>query len=268
MAKTRIGFIGLGAMGKPIAKRLLDHGLEVVSCARVNRAAIEELKQSGLIEAASPAEVADGADQVITIVRDTAETEEAVLGERGALGAMKPGSTLIIMSTIDPNLCRLVADEAKARDVAVIDCPVSGFPFKAAEGTLALMAGGEAAAIERCRPSLEALGQIFLCGDVGMGMVTKLANNAVAFATMGMLLEVRNFARSFGLAEDDLMEVLKSASANSFIAQNWDAIRGMWDNVIDLATKDAGICLEVAEAAGIEMPLTTAATRFPWPTES
>ena len=266
MTKSRVGFIGLGDMGKPMARRLLDHGWTVMSCANVRRQAIEELKAVGLVEVASPREVAVHTDVVITMVRDVQQSHEVILSEQGALAHMQRGTTLIIMSTIDPNFCKRVAAQAAEQGVNVLDAPVSGFPFRAEQGTLALMVGGGAEAIERCRPMLEVMGHLFTCGDVGMGMVTKLANNAVAIGTMALLLEARALASSYGMPASHLMEVFKHASANSFIVQNWEAIGTMWDNVIDLSHKDALIFLEAARNQGINTPLTEATSHYPWST--
>lgn len=264
MSKGRVGFIGLGAMGKPMAKRLLSHGFEVVSCAHVRRQAIEELKAAGLIEAASPRAVAEGADVVITMVRDTRESEEVILGTGGALSGMRQGTTLIIMSTIDPDFCRRVASLAASQDVAVLDAPVSGFPWRAEQGALALMVGGEPGVIERCRPVLEVMGRVFPCGEVGMGMVTKLANNAVVLGTAALILEARALAQAYGMPESRLLDVFKHASANSFVVQNWEAIRAVWDHAIGLGLKDVKICLDVASGKGIQMPLTALASRYNW----
>ena len=264
----RVGFIGLGDMGQPMARRLLDHGWTVTSCARVRRQAIEELKTVGLVEVASPGEVAGHTDVVITMVRDVQQSHQVILGEQGALAHMPRGATLIIMSTIDPNFCTRVATRAAAQGVHVLDAPVSGFPFRAEQGTLAIMVGGDAAALERCRPILEIMGHLFTCGDVGMGMVAKLANNAVAVGTMALLLEARALARSYGMPASHLMEVFTHASANSFMVQNWEAIGSMWDNVIDLGQKDALIFLEAARNQGINTPLTEATSHYPWSTST
>src|SRR5258708_5836914 len=108
MAKSRIGFIGLGNIGKPMAIRLLTQGFEVVSCAHVRREALEELKTQGLIEVDAPRTVAAPTDLVITMVRDTAQSKAVILGDQGVLAGLHPGATLIIMSTIDPEFCRSV----------------------------------------------------------------------------------------------------------------------------------------------------------------
>jgi 2-hydroxy-3-oxopropionate reductase len=181
MAAQNIGFIGLGDMGFPMARRLLKHGFPVYSCAHRRREAIDSLKSEGLVEKANPFEVAEQADVIISIVLNEAQNDAVLRGETGALGGMKPGSILIVMSTVAPEYCIKLAEEASAHDVTVLDCPVSGGNMGAEKGTLALILGGETDTMERCRSLLEVMGTIYHCGDVGMGQVAKLANNAIAF---------------------------------------------------------------------------------------
>jgi 3-hydroxyisobutyrate dehydrogenase len=264
MTTSRIGFIGLGDMGKPMARRLLDHGWPVMSCAHVRRQAIEELKKVGLVELSSPAEVGRDADVVMTMVRDVQQSHEVILSEQGVLANMQQGKILIIMSTIDPDFCKRVAIQAANQGVYVLDAPVSGFPFRAEQGTLAIMVGGDAEALERCRPILEVMGNLFTCGDIGMGMVTKLANNAIAVGTIALVMEARALARSYGMPVSHLMEIFKDASANSFIVQNWEAIGTMLNNVIALGHKDALTFLEAARNQGLNTPLTEATSHYPW----
>ena len=264
MAKSRVGFLGLGSMGKPMAKRLLTHGWDVVSCAHVHRQALEELKTLGLIEVASPQAVAAQTDIVITMVRDTQASQEVILGAQGALQSMPRNATLIIMSTLDPTFCQRVASHASTQGVAVLDAPVSGLPFRAEQGTLAIMVGGESPVLEQYRPLLQTFGQIFPCGAVGMGMVAKLANNAVAVGTAALLLEAQALARAYGMPIAHLMEIFTQASADSFMVQHWEAIGAMWEHVIGLGLKDLGIGLEAAQHQGVSMPLISATLQHEW----
>lgn len=264
MAKSRVGFLGLGSMGKPMAKRLLTHDWEVVSCAHVRRHALEELKTIGLIEAASPQEVAAQTDIVITMVRDMQDSQDVILGAQGVLQSMPRHATLIIMSTLDPAFCQRVASHASAQGVAVLDAPVSGFPFRAEQGTLAIMVGGEPSVLAQCRPLLTTFGRLFPCGAVGMGMVAKLANNAVAVGTAALLLEAQALAHAYGMPAAPLMEIFTQASANSFMVQHWEAIGAMWEHVIGLGRKDLGIALEAAQHQGVGMPLISATLQHEW----
>ncbi len=256
MTKQSIAFIGLGEMGRPMAKRLLDHGYGVTSCAHRRRENIEALKPDGLVEAADPAAASSAADTVITLLRDSAETEAAVLGDDGILAAMKTGAVLIIMSTVDPGLCKRIATSASLRDVAVIDAPVSGFHFRAVEGTLAIMAGGDEGVVESQRALLEVMGTIFPCGGTGMGQVAKLANNSVVLGTMALVTEAIAFAEDNGMAREALLQIFQNASADGFIVRNWEGLLPIWENICGLAIKDGDICLRAAADQGTDMPIT------------
>lgn len=264
MTTTTIGFIGLGDMGEPMARRLLQHGFSVVSCANRSRGAIEALANEGLVEVADPAEVGNRADILMTIVVDQAQTDTVLRGANGALATLRPGSVIIVMSTIGPGYCQALAAEAASCDVAVLDCPVSGARMGAEQGTLALMVGGDAAVMERCRAPLEAMGKIFHCGDVGMGMVAKLANNGVAIATGALLIEPRAMARANGMDLGLMMEIMEQSTANSFMLQNWEALRPLLAHVATLGAKDIGLAVDAGEAHGLEMPMLRAWQTIDW----
>jgi 2-hydroxy-3-oxopropionate reductase len=265
VSRKAVGFIGLGNIGKPMAARLLSQGYRVVSCAHVRRDAIEELKALGLLEVSSPREVAAATDVVMTMVRNTQESEGVIFGEQGVLAGMAQGTTLILMSTIAPDFCRRVATQAASHGGAVLDAPVSGGPPGAAQGTLALMVGGERTALEQCRPLLESLGRVFACGEVGMGTVAKLANQAVLFGTIALVAEALSLARAHGMSEGQLLEVLRHSTANSFIVQNWELIRTVWAHLEPLGIKDVRTCLEVANTKAVTIPLTALTSHYPWP---
>lgn len=272
MGVSKVGFIGLGTIGKPMAKRLITQGFEVISCAHVKREAIEELKKLGLVEVASPQEVAQTSTVTITMVRDTYESEVVILGEMGVLQGIRQGSTLIMMSTIYPDFCQRVAQLATEKGVHVLDSPVSGGPMGAENGTLALMVGGDKGVIEGYRHVLEAMGCIFHCGEVGMGMVTKLANNAVLFGTVAVVSEAVALAESYGMAEERLLEVFKNATANSWTVQNWEWMKWIRDiyvpgdlkTTMGLSMKDLRMCLDVANRKESRMPITAITSHLDW----
>jgi 3-hydroxyisobutyrate dehydrogenase len=220
MSETRIGFIGLGEMGEPMAARLLNAGFTVSSCAYRRRQAIEILKQKGLIERPDPGVVAQDADILITIVLDKSQTDQVLHGPNGALSRLRDGATIIVMSTLDPEL----AETVQSRGIGVVECPVSGARPRAENGTLVLIAGGDPAVIERCRPALEPMGTIHFCGGLGAAMAIKLANNTLAIGTLTILLEVRAVARAYGADMEALMAVCRNGTANSFVVQAWDWI--------------------------------------------
>ena len=264
MPHSAIGFIGLGDIGKPMAANLLNRGFKIFSSANRSRQAFEELIPQGLVEKASPREVAEASDILITMVVDEAQTETVLRGEAGALAGLKPGSTIIVMSTLKPGYCQDLANELAERDIAVIDCPVSGMAVRAADGTLTLMAGGRTEDIERCRQVLEAMGTIHYCGDVGMGMVAKLANNGLSMGTAGLLVEMRRMAKSYGMDIPTLMEILGSGTAASFVVQNFEMFRPNWRHFARIAGKDMRICQATGAANGGKTPMIDAWLSVAW----
>ena len=250
MPKPTIGFIGLGDMGEPMAARLLEHGYSVLSCVHRRREAMERLKGKGIVEKAEPRQVAGEVDVLMSIVIDQEQTENALRGVKGALEGMRPGATLILMSTLAPTYCQRLADELRSRQIDVLDCPVSGAPMGAQKGTLALIAGGETAVLERCRPPLETMGTIYHCGPVGMGMVAKLANNAVSLMTIPLVREARAMAAGYGMDMDTLMTVMRAGSANSFVVQAWKWVEASGDKV-PVAIKDLRLFQQAASAKGV-----------------
>ena len=254
MTKPVIGFIGLGAMGGPMAENLLNAGFTVVSCANRNRDEIERLKAKGLKEAANPAEVGAEADILMSIVWDEAQNDKILRGPDGALNTLKPGACVLIMSTLSPVYCQELAKEAAAKDIAILDCPVSGMPKGAREGTLSLMIGGDSAAIEKCRPALEPMGKVLPCGPIGAGQVTKLGNNAMFLATFRALFEVRDMVRGFGMDPKTFLEILNQSTGRSFLSEN---IR-LPDERFDwpaMPIKDLSACLEVGKSVGVDMDM-------------
>ena len=135
MTAQAIGFIGLGDMGYPMAKRLLEHGFTVVSCAHRRREAIEALKPDGLVEVENPAAVAQHAELVFTIVLDAQQTDRVLHGEDGVLGTLPRGGVIVIMSTLTPSYCSDLAAALTEREISVLDCPVSGGSTGAQRGT-------------------------------------------------------------------------------------------------------------------------------------
>lgn len=220
MTRT-VGFIGLGAMGEPMAANLLAAGIDVVSCANRSRDAIERLSARGLRELAGPAAVGATAEVLMTVVWDEEQNDRVLRGPDGALASMAEGSTVIIMSTVSPTYCKELAAEAAELGITVLDCPISGMTQGAIDGTLTLMIGGDADAIERCRDVLEPMGTVSHCGPVGTGQVMKLGNNAMAIGTFGLIMEVRDMVEAQGMELDTFMEFLNNSTGRSFVSQNF-----------------------------------------------
>jgi 3-hydroxyisobutyrate dehydrogenase len=185
----RIGFIGLGTMGAPMARRLLEAGHEVTvhNRTREREAPLEAL---GARPAASPRECARDRELVITMVSDTPDVQAVVLGEGGAVEGMERGSVLVDMSTISPATTRLIAAALNDHGVAMLDAPVSGGSEGAEHGTLSIMVGGDASVLERVRSVLEVLGKtVTHVGPIGSGQVTKAVNQVIIAGTYAAIAE-------------------------------------------------------------------------------
>jgi len=264
MAKETIGFIGLGDMGEPMAARLLDHGYQVLSCVYRRREAIQRLKPKGILEERNPKEVAAECDILMTIVIEQEQTEHVLRGPDGALASLRPDSTVVVMSTLAPTYCQTLAAELRIKRINLIDCPVSGAHMGAEKGTLAMIAGGDSAVIERCRPALETMGTVYHCGSVGMGMVTKLANNMVSLTTISLLQEARAMAAAYDVDMQTLMTVMRNGSANSFVVQAWGWVEDNLERGLPLMLKDLQLCREAAAAKGVPMKMLDANLAKDW----
>lgn len=254
MTSPTVGFIGLGAMGEPMAANLLAAGFDVISCANRNREPFERLATAGLREVATPAEVGARADVLMTVVWDEDQNDRILRGPDGALTTLRAGSIVLIMSTVSPGYCRDLAAEAAPSGVTVLDCPVSGMVSGAEAGTLTLMIGGAADDIERCRPALEPLGTVAHCGDVGMGQIMKLANNAMAVGTFGLLQETRELVAKHGMNPDTFMDYLNRSTGRSYVSETWPMPA---DRVplTPIREKDLTRCLAAAADADAWMPM-------------
>lgn len=254
MTVKTVGFIGLGAMGAPMAANLLAAGIPVVSCANRNRGPLERLAADGLREVANPAEVGAAADVVMTVVWDEAQNDRVLRGPDGAIAAMAPGGVVLVMSTVSPAYCTELAAEAAASGIAVLDCPVSGMVRGAVDGTLTLMIGGAAEDVEACRGVLEPMGTVAHCGPVGTGQVMKLGNNAMAIGTLGLIMEVREMVAAQGMPLATFMEVLNRSTGRSFVSESMPMPSQRF-MLSGMPVKDMRRCLAAAEDVGVEMPM-------------
>jgi 3-hydroxyisobutyrate dehydrogenase len=213
---TRIGFIGLGLMGKPMALNLLKHGYEVLAFNRTKRDQ-SELESRGAKTVASPKEVAASSDVVIDMVTDASDVEEVLLGRDGVFQEGRRGLTVVDMSTNSPETAMLVESRLSEKEVDFLDAPVSGGDKGAREGTLTIMIGGNKEVFARCLPIFEAMGKhIYYMGKTGSGQATKLANQvAVAIHTLATS-EALLLGSSAGLELNDLLKVLTSGAASSW----------------------------------------------------
>jgi 2-hydroxy-3-oxopropionate reductase len=255
----RIGFIGLGVMGAPMAERLIKAGFEVVGHTR-RAAGRERLAAAGGRPAVSVAEATEGADAVITMLPDSPDVTEVVLGPGGVLATAAPGTLLIDMSTIRPQVAREIAAAAAERSVEALDAPVSGGEQGAIEGVLSIMVGGPAAAFERARPVLTHLGTTIVhVGPAGAGQLVKAANQLVVAGTIELVAEAIVLLEASGVDAAAGLRVLGGGLAGSTVLDRKGPAmlerRFTPGFRVDLHHKDLGIMLDAARSAGAIVPL-------------
>ena len=215
-----VGIVGLGIMGRPMAKNLMKAGFTVIAHSRT-RAKVEELRQDGAQAASSGAEVASRADLVITMVPDSPDVELVAEGAQGVFEGARPGLIIGDMSTISPAVTRRLAQQADARGCAWLDAPVSGGEAGAIAGTLTIMVGGEAAAFARALPVFQAMGKrVTHIGPSGHGQTAKLCNQILVAINLLAASEALVFGAKAGLDLDKLHEALAGGAANSWAFEN------------------------------------------------
>jgi 2-hydroxy-3-oxopropionate reductase len=255
-----IGFIGLGVMGDPMARNLLEAEHQLVVHNR-SPEPVEALAEAGAEAASSPREVAERADVVITMLPDSPAVEAVVFGEDGVLAGASEGDLLIDMSTIHPTVSVAVAQAAAERGVAALDAPVSGGDVGAQQGALAIMVGGEADAFERARPLFEVLGKsITHVGGAGAGQVVKACNQVVVAVTIAAVSEALVLGSKAGVEPEQILDVLGGGLAANKVMEmrrsnflEHDFTPGFR---IDLHHKDLGIALESGDEYGVPLPVT------------
>jgi 3-hydroxyisobutyrate dehydrogenase len=248
----RVGFIGLGSQGGPMARRIIDAGHPVTLWAR-RPAALEPFAGTGAEVAASPAELAAVSDLVCVCVVDDVGVEEIV---RKVLTGLGHGGVIAVHSTVHPDTCRRLAAEAGARGVALIDAPVSGGGTAASEGRLLVMAGGDEETVERCRPVFASYaGPIVHAGPLGSGQVAKLLNNLLFTANLATAATALALGRRLGVDAGGLAEVVGHGSGASFALARIAAAGGTLDRIAahagPLLRKDVGLVADLADAAGV-----------------
>jgi 3-hydroxyisobutyrate dehydrogenase-like beta-hydroxyacid dehydrogenase len=261
--KPTVGMIGLGLMGKPMAKNLLKHGYTVHVWNRT-AAKADDLVSAGAKLAANPREVAEHADVLITIVSDPPALEEVLWGKDGAFGALKRGSLYVDSSTISPDLARRIAGECRKAGVEFLDAPVTGGTWGAEKGELLFMIGGEAKVFERAKPVLEAMGtKFFLLGPNGAGQTIKLAMNSILALQVDALAEALALVRGAGIAGEKLIEVMQSSMARSGVLDVKAPLMLKGDYPasfpLRLMHKDMRLALELAKEQGVALPALAAA---------
>lgn len=260
MSKPHVGFIGLGIMGRPQCQNLIKAGFPLTVWNR-SQPGIDTVVGYGALAGRSPADVAARSDVTITMVTDSPDVREVILGPNGIVEGARPGSTVIDMSTISPAVTREIADELKRHDVRMLDAPVSGGEVGAIAGTLSIMVGGEEPVFDNCRPVLEAMGKnIVYIGPSGSGQTVKLCNQVAAVLNiLGMCESVILAARS-GVDPEKMLQAVTAGAAGSWMLSNLaprilkgDFAPGF---MIRLQQKDLRLALETASELQLPLPGT------------
>jgi 2-hydroxy-3-oxopropionate reductase len=212
-----VGFIGLGVMGKPMAKNLLGAGYPL-TVYDINRPPVEELVQDGAVRASSVSEVARRSNAVITMLPGPSTVEQVVLGPNGVLDGASEGSIIIDMTASTPSLARRISEQAGKKHVETLDAPVSGAEQAAIQGTLSIMVGGKRSVFQECEGILGAMGKnVVRVGDSGAGQATKLANQIIVAVNLAALSEALIFAKKGGVRPDLVCEAIKHGLGGSAV---------------------------------------------------
>ncbi|MER6911882.1 3-hydroxyisobutyrate dehydrogenase [Streptomyces sp. NPDC000594] len=267
MPETAVAFIGLGTMGRPMAERLLAAGYRLTVHDRLPEA-VKDLVAAGAAPAASAREAATGAEVAITMLPNGPHVREALTGPDGALAALRPGSVLIDMSTIDPPTAQELARTASDQGVRMLDAPVSGSSAGAADGTLTVMVGGDAGTLAEVRPLLDELGgRIVHCGGNGAGVSVKLANQIIAGTSMVAVAESYALARRLGVDPRLLFDVVSASSGDCWSLRTRPPVPGVLPSSPAehdfrpgfkgaLMCKDLDLALATAAAHAVDLPVT------------
>ena len=257
----KIGFIGLGIMGKPMVRNLIKAGFMVTVYNRTKSKA-EQMVTEGALKSESPRELAGKNSVVITMVSDTPDVESVILGENGVIKGIQPGSVVIDMSTISPRATRTIAARLEEKKAHMLDAPVSGGEQGAIAGTLSIMVGGDAEILELCHPIFEAMGKnIIHVGDNGMGQTVKLMNQILVAGNLNAVVEALVFAQKQGVDLEKAIAAVKGGAAGSWQLTNLgprilqrDFQPGF---MVDLLQKDLRLVMEATETMKIPLPATT-----------
>ncbi|MFL5909564.1 MAG: NAD(P)-dependent oxidoreductase [Gaiellaceae bacterium] len=269
MPGERVAFLGLGIMGRPMAENLARAGFELSVWNRTaQRATAFANEFESAAATATPREAAAGAAVTITMLPDSPEVEQVVLGEPdGAAAGMEESGLAIDMSTIAPTASRAIGERLGEKGIGFLDAPVTGSRPKAEDGTLTIMVGGEEAGFERARPVLEAMGELVIrVGPQGHGSMVKLINNTVAAVNAAVLAETLVLAQKAELDTDALRKVMAAGSGNSTMLQL--KAGPMLENDLDPLfklehmLKDVRHCLREAEALGVPLSVASAAEKL------
>lgn len=257
----KVGFIGLGIMGKPMSKNLVKAGYDV-TVSDLNQVSIDEVVAAGA-SAASNREIAENCEVVITMVPNSPQVKAVMLGENGIAQYMKAGQTFIDMSSINPTASQEIAAELEKVGVDMLDAPVSGGEPKAIDGSLSIMVGGKKEVFEKFKDLLLCMGaSAVYCGKIGAGNTTKLANQIIVACNIQALAEAMTLAQKAGVEPQLVFDAIKGGLAGSTV-MNAKAPMMMEGNdkpgfKIDLHIKDLNNALDCAHSVGAPVPMTAA----------
>ena len=258
-AAVTVGFIGLGNIGRPMAWRLLAAGFELVVHNR-SQAVVAEFAAAGAEPASSPRAVAERAELVLTALPFPATVDQVYFGSDGLCQHARPGQILVDHSTVGPTTSRRIAEAVRARGAEFLDAPVSGGPEAAADGSLAIMVGGDRSAFERARSVLELLGSaVRLCGPSGAGSAMKLVNQVLITVHSAVTAEALTFAERAGVDQRLALELIQAGlAASAIFARNGHRIvEGSFEPGarIDLMVKDAGLIRQLCDELDLRLPV-------------
>jgi len=256
-----VGFIGLGIMGRPMAKNLMEAGYELVLHNRSQEKAEELAKEGNATAAGSPRDVAEACDIVITMLPDSPDVEAVVAGEGGLLEGIRDGALLVDMSTISPVVTEELSEKVREKGASMVDAPVSGGDVGAIEGALSIMVGGSEEDFERARPLFDVMGKAAThVGPIGAGQVVKACNQIVVALTIEAVSEALVLGSKGGVAPEKLVEALSGGLAASAVMEakkekffSHDFEPGFR---IELHHKDLGIALAAGREYGVALPVT------------
>ena len=266
MNGMRVGCIGLGTMGAPMAENLLKAGFDLTVYNRTLSKA-ERLVSQGVSLAHSPAELAGKSDVVFVNVSDSADVIRVVLGEGGVIEGARPGMILVDNSTIKPAASRMIYETMREKGVSCLDAPVSGGEIGAINGTLTIMVGGDEDALERVRPMLEAIGsKITYIGGPGCGQIAKAANQIMVAAQMVAEAELLIFAQKAGADSQRVIEAIKSCAAQCWTLDNKPQRLFAGNRApgfkSSLQAKDLNIVMDTVKEFGMSLPGTAINTQL------
>jgi 2-hydroxy-3-oxopropionate reductase len=215
--KKKIGFIGLGVMGKPMSKNLIKAGYSLMVY-DINPDSVQEVVMAGAVQGISPAQIGAGCEVIITMLPNSPQVEAVIAGKNGVLDGAKPGSVVIDMSSISPIIAVKVSDLAAAKGVEMIDAPVSGGEPKAKDGTLSIMAGGKEEVFESVKEILLSMGaSAILIGGIGSGNIAKLANQIMVALHLAAMSEAMVFAEKAGVDAEKVYQAIRGGLAGSTV---------------------------------------------------